>query len=86
LWPGTLRDRLVPTIAPAVVAVAEVVGSIPRRSQSYKERKGGPAPESMVGGTTFHREMIKREIPEPWSSTSLAKQTVLKTPRGEVCP
>src|ERR1700731_4209640 len=34
--------------------------------------------ESMVGGTTFHREVISVRFPEPWSSTSLAKTTVLK--------
>jgi hypothetical protein len=35
--------------------------------------------ESMGGGTTFRRKMIQREFPEPWSSTSLAKQAVLGT-------
>src|ERR1700722_9746872 len=34
--------------------------------------------ESMVGGTTFHREVISVRFPEPWSSTSLVKTTVLK--------
>ena len=34
--------------------------------------------ESMVGGTTFHREMISMRFLEPWSSTSLARTTVLK--------
>jgi hypothetical protein len=34
--------------------------------------------ESMVGGTTFRRKLIQREIfPELWSSTSLANQAVL---------
>ena len=37
--------------------------------------------ESMVGGTTFHREVISVRFPEPWSSTSLAKTRCSKTPR-----
>jgi hypothetical protein len=30
--------------------------------------------ESMVGGTNFHRKMIKREVPGPWSSTFSGKE------------
>jgi hypothetical protein len=42
--------------------------------------------ESMVGGTIFHRNVICVRFPEPWSSTSLAKQAVQKHRPGEVCP
>jgi hypothetical protein len=35
--------------------------------------------ESMVGGTRFHRSVIRMRFPESWSSTSLAKKRCLCT-------